>query len=312
MTGRHILVIKLGALGDFIQALGPMAAIRRHHADDRITLLTTKPFAGLAKKTGYFDDIMIDARPRWSRPDLWIAFRRDLLRGDFARVYDLQNNDRTAFYLRLFPRTRRPEWVGAAPGASHRNDSPQRTAGQAFDGHVQTLALAGIGDVRIDDLAWMDEDTAGLDLRAPYVLLVPGSAPDRPEKRWPAAHYAELARLLVRSGYRPVLIGTAAEAGVTSQIAKLCPEALDLTGQTSLGQIAALARHAAGAIGNDTGPMHIIAPAGSPSLILFSRHSNPARHAPKGPQVKALQVQELSALTPETVYESCAALLKSI
>jgi len=38
---REILVIKLGALGDFVQVLGPMPEIRRHHADDRITLLTT-------------------------------------------------------------------------------------------------------------------------------------------------------------------------------------------------------------------------------------------------------------------------------
>ena len=41
---QRILVIKLGALGDFIYALGPMAAIRRHHKDARITLLTTAPF----------------------------------------------------------------------------------------------------------------------------------------------------------------------------------------------------------------------------------------------------------------------------
>ena len=38
---REILIIKLGALGDFIQALGPMPDLRRHHAGDRITLLTT-------------------------------------------------------------------------------------------------------------------------------------------------------------------------------------------------------------------------------------------------------------------------------
>ena len=44
----RILIIKLGALGDFIQALGPFAAIRRHHADAHITLLTTDPFAAFA------------------------------------------------------------------------------------------------------------------------------------------------------------------------------------------------------------------------------------------------------------------------
>ncbi|HEY0900839.1 MAG TPA: glycosyltransferase family 9 protein, partial [Micavibrio sp.] len=62
-----------------------------------------------------------------------------------------------------------------------------------------------------------------------------------------------------------------------------------------------LARYAAGAIGNDTGPMHLIAPTGCPSLILFSRHSNPARHAPSGPQVKVHQVNELKDLKVEVV-----------
>ena len=45
MTSR-VLVIKLGALGDFLQALGPFAAIRHHHKEAKITLLTTAPFPG--------------------------------------------------------------------------------------------------------------------------------------------------------------------------------------------------------------------------------------------------------------------------
>ncbi|MEC7538546.1 MAG: ADP-heptose--LPS heptosyltransferase, partial [Pseudomonadota bacterium] len=44
MKERPVLVIKLGALGDFVQALGPFSAIRAHHADQRIALLTTPPF----------------------------------------------------------------------------------------------------------------------------------------------------------------------------------------------------------------------------------------------------------------------------
>jgi hypothetical protein len=46
---RKILVIKLSALGDFVQALGPAAAIRRYHSADEITLLTTCSFAELAQ-----------------------------------------------------------------------------------------------------------------------------------------------------------------------------------------------------------------------------------------------------------------------
>ena len=59
-----ILVIKLGALGDFIQALGPFAAIRRHHKGAPVTLLTTEPFAEFARASPYFDDVWTGGRPR--------------------------------------------------------------------------------------------------------------------------------------------------------------------------------------------------------------------------------------------------------
>ena len=63
-TQDNILVIKLSALGDFIQALGPMAAIRKHHKNAKITLLTTQGFKRFAQECGYFDDIIIDQRPK--------------------------------------------------------------------------------------------------------------------------------------------------------------------------------------------------------------------------------------------------------
>lgn len=285
---ERLLVIKLGALGDVIQALGPMAAIRRHHSRSHITLLTTKPYEDLLRRSGYADDILIDARPRWHDIRGWRDLRRRLNRGQFTRVYDLQNNDRTSFYLRLF--SFRPEWVGAARGASHRNTSPERTAGRAFEGHVQTLALAKIKDVKLDDLSWMTgKYAADFGIPEPYVLLVPGSAPDRPEKRWPPEYYAQMAQNFTHRNIRSVILGTRADSTAAATIRQTCPEAFDLTEKTSLMDIACLARNAGGAIGNDTGPMHIIAATGCPSIVLFGLHSNPARHAPMGPAVICLQ-----------------------
>lgn len=300
---EKILVIKLSALGDFIQALGPMAAIRKHHPDAHITVLTTKPFEHFAKECGYFDDIWLDARPKLLNIMNWVDLSKKLNEAGFTRVYDLQNNDRTAFYFRLFSKKNTPEWVGAAPGASHRNDSPDRTAGHAFDGHVQTLAIAGIRDVQVDKLEWMKGDLSTFALKKPYVVLVPGSAPGHPQKRWPTENYTRLAQILAPMGFQPVLIGTQAEAKVTATIAKNCPEALDLTGRTSLQQIAALGRGAAGTVGNDTGPMHLIAATGCPCLVLFSEHSNPVRHAPKGEHVNVLQKDNLEDLKPQDVLQ---------
>ncbi len=296
---QKILIIKLSALGDFIQALGPMAAIRQHHKNAHITLLTTKPFEGFAHKCGYFDGVWIDTKPKLLNLQNWVSLRKRLNHANFMRIYDLQNNDRTSFYFKLFKN--KPEWIGVAPGASHRNISPQRTAGHAFDGHVQTLALAGISNIKIDQLEWMDEDLSSFALKSPYVLLVPGCAPQHPQKRWSAENYAQLAQKLVKMNYQPVLIGTEADANATAIIAKACPEALDLTGQTNLEQIAVLGRGAAATIGNDTGPIHLIAATACPCLVLFSAASNPIRHAPKGENVEVLQKDNLQNLDIETL-----------
>ena len=137
---QNILVIKLGALGDFVQALGPMQAIKKHHPDAQITLLTTKPFKNFGKECGYFDQVILDERPKLFNPIGWLKLRKILNDLNISRVYDLQNNDRTNLYFKLF--SPKPEWVGIAKGASHRNTSKKRTKGHAFYGHVQTLSLA--------------------------------------------------------------------------------------------------------------------------------------------------------------------------
>ena len=93
----RILVIRLGALGDFVQSFGPFAAIRAHHPDARITLMTTAPFSDIARRAPWFDEVAIDARPRWW--DLLGILRlRAALRG-FDFVYDLQTSVRSSRYF---------------------------------------------------------------------------------------------------------------------------------------------------------------------------------------------------------------------
>ena len=305
---HHILVIKLSALGDFITALGPMRAIRGHHKNTRITLLTTRPFAELGRACGYFDDVIIDTKPKWHDVTGWLRLRRLFNTGDYTRVYDLQNNDRTSLYFKLF--TPRPEWVGIAPGASHRNTSLLRTQGRAYDGHIQTLALAGISGVSPDALEWMQSDVSRFCLTSPYILLVPGCSPQHPRKRWPVAQYRQAAQMLVAKGYQVVVIGGQAEADTNAQIAKDLP-VVDLTGQTALYDIAGLARNAAGGIGNDTGPSHIAALTGCKLVILYcSKESTIKKHGPLGAHAKAIEVDDLATLSADEVVKTLDGLIR--
>ena len=297
----NILVIKLSALGDFILALGAMEAIRKHHPTARITLLTMPAFADFASRSRYFDAVEVDRRPAFHDLAGWFRLARFFNKGLFGRVYDLQMNDRTKMYRRLF--LKKPEWSGVVPGSRLFYPDPAWRQMHAFDRHRAVLAVAGI-DLALPSCLWMDADIGHFGLRKPFVLLVPGSAPQHPAKRWPVVKYIGLAQRLTREGYRVAVLGTQAESDITAKIARASPEVIDLTGQTSLFEIAALARRAAGAVGNDTGPMHLIALAGCPALTLFSSASDPALSAPRGPQVRVLACDDLGLLSVDEVMKN--------
>lgn len=302
----RILVIKLGALGDFIQAFGPFAAIRAHHPDARITLLTTRPFADLAKASPYFDEVWIDSKPKLWQVTAWQKLKRQLKSGRFDMVYDLQTSDRSGWYYKLVGI---PQWSGIASGCLYPHDNPDRDHMHTVDRQAEQLAMAGVPRVPPPDLYWMESDISRFPLPLRPVLMIPGGAPHRPAKRWPAEKYGMLCNRLVGQGLGPVLLGTEKEAEQLDDIAELCPEAVNLAGRTSFFDIASLGRRAVAAVGNDTGPMHLIAAAGCPSVVLFSAESNPTLCAPRG-RVRILQRPHLNDLPVEEVEETLLALTR--
>ncbi len=165
-----------------------------------------------------------------------------------------------------------------------------------LDRQADQLAIAGIGPVPPPDLDWVRADLERLGLPRRYVLLAPGGSAHRPAKRWPAERFAALARDLAARGAKPLVVGVAGEKPLAAAICGRCHEARDLTGETSLVELFALVRGAAGAVGNDSGPMHMAAAAGVPSVVLFSAESDPALCAPRGPAVTAIRRPELSGL----------------
>ena len=298
---ERVLVIKLGAMGDIVQATGPFDAIRRHHGDAHITLLTTPPYRDFAAAGGWFDEVWIDERPSWRDRRGWLESRRRLRRAKFGRVYDLQTSDRSAVLFHLFGFGRKPEWSGIVRGCSHRHTNPRRDSIHTVERQAEQLAIAGIADVPPPNLVRITADIGRFELSSPYVLLVPGGSPDRPYKRWPAANYADLARRLIARSVTPVVIGGAAETQVASAIATFCTGSRDLTNETSMADIAELARGAACAVGNDTGPMHLIATAGAPSVVLYSDASDPELCAQRGPDVTILRRPRLEELSVDEV-----------
>lgn len=309
---ERILVIKLSALGDFVQATGPMKAIRAAHPDARLTLLTTKPYVAMGQATGWFDEVWSDGRPEWTDlPAVWRLLAR-LRGGRFDRVYDLQTQKRTIRYFQLlWPH--RPLWSGNAPGAAFLYTGPERDRLHVQDSQRNQLAIAGLADVGPPDVSWLAGDAGKFALSRPYALLAPGGAPHRPAKRWPAERFGALAVSLTGQGITPAILGHGAEEQALADIIlAAAPGAVSLVGKTSLGDIASLARDAALAVGNDTGPMHVVVAAGCPSVVLFSRDSDPALSAPRpiraDQPVKILREMDLGDLAVEPVVAAVEAI----
>ncbi|HKS88152.1 MAG TPA: glycosyltransferase family 9 protein, partial [Stellaceae bacterium] len=273
------------------------------------TALTTPPFRELLAASPYFDDVMTDKRPKPWRIGRWLRVAKQLRRGHFDRVYDLQRNQRTAVLYRVLGGGREIEWSGVIPGCSHfvRDDPADRR--HIADRLEEQLAAAGIAESLPADFSWLTGDVGRFALPPAYVLLVPGGAPRRPEKRAPVAAFAALARHLLGQGIAPVLIGTDAEREQIDAILRECPGAVGLCNRTGFGDIADLARGAVGAVGNDTGAMHLAAAVDCPSLVLFSPASDPRRIAPRGRRVRILQADPLTALPGARLIAGWDALL---
>lgn len=305
---RRILVIRLSALGDFIQALGPIEAIRRRHAADHLALLTTPSLAAFAAELGYFDAVLTDQRPGPLALEGWLALRRRLRQGRFDRIYDLQTSHRSAAYAWLL-RPRMPQWSGIAWSCSHPHANRGRDAQHTLDKQAEQLLMAGVYPTPLPRLPRLDRPLPSELTGREFALLVPGSSPRHPEKRWPAERFGAVARDLAQRGYAPVVVGAAAEAPLGAAIGEICPAALDLVGRTDLGLLGALAQRAALTVGNDTGVCHLAAAAGGPVVVLFSGGTDPARCAPRGRLVRVLQAREIADLSADTVIDAAGAIL---
>ena len=304
MAGRQerILVIKLSALGDFVQAFGPFQAIRNHHEGAHITLVTTKPYKELAEKSGWFDRVVPDGKAQLREIKRIWRLRKFLVNGQFDMVYDLQTSDRSSLYYHLtWPS--QPNWSGIARGCSHPHANPRRDFMHTIERQREQLEMAGISEIPPPDLSWLDADISSLGLADDFALLIPGGAPHRPDKRWPGPHYGTIAKQLHEAGIQPVVLGTVSEAREADEILGKCPEVVSLIGKTSLFEIAVLARKARLALGNDTGPMHMAAAAGAPSIALYSKASDPALCGQRGPRVLIERTDDLARLSPDRVWK---------
>lgn len=155
----------------------------------------------------------------------------------------------------------------------------------------------------------VDAALAKFGIEGKYAVIIPVCAANRPLKRWEPEKFSYILQRLGEQNITPVLVG-----GPSDEEKKLCADIIaqsgvtskDICGQTSLGEIAALAKGAVFTLGCDTGPTHIAAASGAPVFAFFGYYndSNTWRPVSKGNTAHVLQGPTVQKLQAEDVFKT--------
>ena len=305
----EILVIKLGALGDLVQADGALRDIRENHPDDKLTVMTTPTYRRYMERCPWVDEVLVDPRESRFNVMAMLRLRKRVHCADYHRVYDLQQVGRTRFYYRwLFSKT---WWLGDVPGCSAylKRDEERTCAADHFRLHLQ-LADLNVRYTRRSDVSWMadevDQLLSSAALEPGFVVLIPGASQTHDHKRWP--YFRDLALRLQESGREAVTIPGPDEIELCQSIPgkMLVPAG----GYYDFFALAGIVKQASFVIGNDTGPTHIAAHLGLPGIALFGRHTASFTTGIQHTRFEVIEHTNLAELTPDEVWRQVETALK--
>ncbi|MEN9856599.1 MAG: hypothetical protein RLZZ157_1725 [Pseudomonadota bacterium] len=320
-SGERILVLVLGGLGEAIMALAPLAALRDHHSQAEITVLTPTTHVRLFVHCPYVD--RIDARWPIAKPLDRVKFHWSMRNARYDMVYDLTNSEETDGLFRAlqpFP----PAWSGQAMGCSHPHADRARLSLHRLDRHAEQLMVAGVGPksgyatglAPLPDLSWTKPLAQGGDeaplmafgVSGPYALLLPEATAQAPDRIWPAARHVELAQDLAARGIIPVIGGSPDAQDVAHIIRAAVPSAVDAVAQLDLFSFIQVARQSRITIGSDSDVLVLAAASGGPTLaIIGPQTSNAQQAAPRGKQTVALMAKNLQSVGVQEVLASARA-----
>ncbi len=327
------LVVAPSWIGDSIMAQPLFARLHARHAGLQLDALAPRWVAPVLQRMDEISDIIdspfghgqLGLKPRW-------RLARDLAARNYDAVYVLPNSLKSALIPFLAGIPQRVGFTGesryglinrrhhldklALPMMVERFAQLAETPGTPLPRPVPFPVLRSTPKSRENTLSAL-----GISAPEKLVAFCPG-AEYGPAKRWPAAHFATLARSLAAEGYAIWLFGSPKDHAVAEEIARLAPGCcLNLCGSTALAQAVDLLALANLVVCNDSGLMHVAAALDRPIVALYGS-SSPGFTPPLSDRADILSLKLdcspcfkrdcplghldcLNKLTPEQVLAAC-------
>ena len=312
---KRILVVKLSDIGDVLTATPALRALRHSFADARIDILVPPRSAVVLRGSALVDEVI--AFDKFAYDRVGDALGVGALRAALRLVGDLRARryDTLVLLHHLSTHWGALKWAALALAVG----SPTRAGldngrGWFFTRRVRDDGFGARHEVEhcIEVVKAIGAEVAGWSLEfgvaeqdrtiasqllnsalstqhSPLIALHPGSGSHSLARRWPLERWVEVGRALIaQHNAQLVIVGTASDGG--DELAAQLPSALNLTGQTTLPQLAAVLQACQLFVGADSGVMHLAAAVGVPIVALFGT-TNPKAWRPWCPDGRCVVVQ---------------------
>jgi ADP-heptose:LPS heptosyltransferase len=296
----NILVIKHGALGDFVMASGAMKSIRNYFPKDNILLLTEEKNIKFFKSIPYFNSIKKDNRKSmfFSIFTLFnIIFSQKI-----NLIIDLQNSSRTQMYHFFVSKFTKVKISSSRNYSHYRYIIPKQGDEHVIQGLNNQLFLLGLKTFEDPNLSWMIQNS-NQQVKKKYIILIPGASKTGSYKKWPEDRYAKLSNHFIENGFDIYLTGSNEDLKTMELIKATCPLAKIKIKESKIENFLELCQNASFIVANDTGPTHIAALSNRPLFWIAIDNSISKACQPFGKRVIPILSKNLLDIDPKKIIE---------
>lgn len=292
-TSSGVCCVRMDALGDFVLWLDSARAIRKAHAEKRLTLYCDKSAHELARLSELFDEIIVIDQKRFRKKLLYRAtvlrhLRRSrfelLLHPVYSRDGDFADGESI---VRMARADQKIGFAGSDRERGWRSRFCDRQYTRLIDSPQEPMMELQRNAIFIRALGVSDFQPALPSLpgvipfrsETPYFVVFPGAG--IAHRRWPVERFAEIARrVYLKTGWRCVVCGSHGESALAKQIEDLYPSfVINRAGQTDLALFVSILAGARLVISNDTSTVHLATAVGVSSVCILGG-GEPGRFVP--------------------------------
>ncbi len=296
---KNILIVRTDRVGDVVLTTPAILALREAYMGAKISILVSPQTRDIIENNPCLDEIIIDDK-NGAHKGFWgflkLVFGLRKRRFDLAVIFHTKKRTNFLCFLagipvRLGYKNNKFGFLLTKKIKDTRIEGTRHEAEYCLDllSHigVKAVELKLLMPVKKESQDWAQKILGDNDVVASERLIAVHPGASCISKRWLPERFAGLINQLTHNHFaRVVLVGGPETKNIAKEIkSALTNPVVDLTGETSVSQLAGILKKCQLLISNDSGPVHVACAVGTPVISIFGRNQaglSPARWRPLG------------------------------